>query len=286
MSLRTRSPTPPMMRGLPLLGSFLEFKRSNVEVFRRAYQELGPVYGMRLGPQKCVVLVGPDHHETFFKEVDGRLSVPELYRFVIPMFGEVALAARDRDRRVRHVKLLQSAFQGQRLHRYLRVMHEETDAWLGSLGAAGRFELWEAVESLSLHIAAGALMGPEVRQRIQELRPLLTDLARGMEFILPPNLPLRRFRRRDRARARLTEMIRPILADRRASPGGTTDFLQTLVDDPELAAEDTDDTLVGMALCTIFTGYITTAASLAWVLVALLRHPRYLATVEIGRAHV
>jgi sterol 14-demethylase len=119
-------------------------------------------------------------------------------------------------------------------------------------------------------------VGPEVRARIGEFRPLLTDLARGMEFILPPNLPLPRFRRRDRARRRLTQMIEPILAARRAAPGERDDFLQTMVDDETLRA---DDTLVGMALCTLFTGYITSAAQMAWTLVLLLQHPAYLESV-------
>jgi sterol 14-demethylase len=275
----TSLPTPPKMHGLPLLGNLLEFKRSNVAVFQRAYEELGPVFGIRLGPQMGVVLVGPKYHELFFKEVDARLSVPELYRFVVPMFGEVALAVRDRERRIRHVSLLQSAFQGGRLRQYVGVMRDETAAWLDSLGNAGTFELWTSVESLSLNIAATSLMGAEVRRNINRFRPLLTDLARGMEFILPPNLPLPRFRRRDRARRQLTELIRPILVKRRATPHGRPDFLQTLVDDPALGDADTDETLVGMALCTIFTGYITTAAAMAWALVLLLQHPRYLSTV-------
>jgi sterol 14-demethylase len=99
-----------------------------------------------------------------------------------------------------------------------------------------------------------------------------------MEFILPPNLPLPRFRRRDLARRQLTDMLRPMLAERRRYPGRHDDFLQVLVDDPDLAAEG-DDVQVGMALCTIFTGYITTAAQACWTLALLLRHPPYLASV-------
>jgi sterol 14-demethylase len=127
-----------------------------------------------------------------------------------------------------------------------------------------------------MNVAASALLGPEVRARIGAFRPLLTDLARGMDFILPPNLPLPRFRRRDRARQQLTAMIEPILADRRAKPGAREDFLQTLVDDETLR---TDATLVGMALCTLFTGYITTAAQMSWALVLLLQHRAYLESV-------
>jgi sterol 14alpha-demethylase len=268
---------PPMIRGLPLVGSLFEFMRHHVAVFERGYREHGPVFAVQLGPQRGVVLVGPDYHRFFFSEVDGLLSVPELYEFVVPMFGEVVLAVRDGDERRRQVALMQSAFRGRRLEGYTRSMAGEVDGWMSQLGREGTFDLWDAAETISMNIAATALIGPEVRARIGEFRPLLVDLARGMEFVLPPNLPLPRFRRRDRARALLTEMIAPVIAERRRRPGHHADFLQTLADDPELAGAD--EQVVGMALCALFTGYITTAAQMAWALVLLLQHPRYLTTV-------
>ncbi|MEX2627020.1 MAG: cytochrome P450 [Ilumatobacteraceae bacterium] len=272
---------PPMVEGLPLLGNLLDFRRDHVEVFHRGYRQHGRIFGIRLGPQRGVVLIGPEHHEFFFREVDDRLSVPEVYRFVIPMFGEVLTAVTDAATRRAHVALMQSAFQGHQLERYGEVMATEVDAWCEGLGSDGTFELWDELEPLSMRIAARTLLGPEVRGRIDEFRPLLGDLARGMEFVLPPNLPLPRFRRRDRARRALSEMIRPIIETRRHDPGRHEDFLQTLVDAPELAdSAGGDDLLVGMALCTLFTGYITTAAQTAWALVLLLQHPAYQRRVE------
>jgi sterol 14-demethylase len=274
----TTLPTPPMVRGLPVLGNFLEWKRDHLGVFMRAYQQHGPIFSIRLGPMKGVVLIGPKYHDFYFKEVDRTLSVPELYKFTIPMFGELLMAATNTDRRRRHVSLLQSAFQGGRLAHYTKVMARETESWLDSLGERGKFELWDTFEPLVMRIAASALMGPEIRARINEFRPLLVDLAKGMDFILPPNLPLPKFFRRNRARRLLTEMLRPVLAKRRYNPGRYHDFLQTMVDDADLLAEG-DDVQVGMAMVTLFTGYITTAAQACWTLVQLLRHPEYLRSV-------
>lgn len=268
-----------MVRGLPILGSLLEFRRDHIAIFERGYREYGPVFAVRLGPQRGVVLVGPEYHRFYFDEVDLRLSVPELYRFVVPMFGEVLLAVPDEGIRRRQVALMQSAFQGRRLERYALTMVDEARVWRERFGSGGTFELWDEVESLTINVAAAALLGPEVRARVDAFRPLLSDLARGMEFVLPPNLPLPRFRRRDQARKALTNIIRPILAARRERPGGSPDFLQALVDDSSLTGSDSDETLVGMALCTIFTGYITTAATAAWTLVLLLQHPEYLERV-------
>lgn len=267
-----------MVPGVPVLGSLLAWRRDHLGVFLRAYQQFGPVFAIRIGPVKAVVLIGPRHHEWFFREADRTLSVPEVYRFVVPMFGDVMVAATDTERRRRHVRLLQGAFQGGRLERYTEVMVAESDEWLGGLGDSGTLDLWDTIEPLVMRIAARALLGPEVRARVDEFRPLLSDLAKGMDFVLPPNLPLPKFYRRDRARRRLTQMLRPLLDERRLVPGGRPDFLQTLVDDPDLAAEG-EQVQVGMALCTLFTGYITTAAQACWTLVHLLQNPGYLALV-------
>lgn len=278
-------PTPPLVR--MSLANVLDASRDPLEIFRRGYAEFGPVFAVQLGPQRGVVLAGPEYHRFFFDEVDRLLSVPEVYRFVIPMFGEVLLAVGDGDTRRRQVALMQSAFHGQRLRAHVEVMAREVDAWLESLGQAGTFEVWETMEALSMRIASAALLGPVVRAHIDEIRPLLGDLARGMEFVLPPDLPLKRFQRRDLARRRLTEMITPVLAARRRHPGREGDFLQALVDDPEMGGgEGSDETLVGMALCTLFTGYITTAAEMSWALVLLGQHRSYLESLcdELGAA--
>ena len=271
-------PTPPMVRGLPLLGNFLEWRRDHLGVFQRAYRERGPIFAIKLGPMKGVMLIGPRYHEFYFRQVDNLLSVPEMYRFTIPMFGDVMMACTDGERRRLHVSLLQSAFQGRRLAAHTGVMMRLSREWLDGLPDSGRLELWDTIEPLVMRVVAGSLLGPEITAKSDEFRPLLVDLARGMDFILPPGLPLHRFRRRDRARRLLTEMLSPLLDARRRKPGESDDFLQTLVDDPQLMAEG-KEVQVGIAMATLFTGYITTAAQTAWTLLLLLQHQDYLRDV-------
>lgn len=272
--------SPPALRGLPLLGNLLEYRRDHLEVFWRAYRTLGPIFSIRLGPQRAVVLIGPENHRFFFSQVDKILSLPEVYRFVVPMFGKVLNAADDEAVRRKQLALLHSAFQGQRMRGHIGVMAQESSAWLEGLGRGGTFEIFETFAALGMNIAASAFMGQEIRRRMADFLPLYEALARGMDFVLPPHLPLPRFRRRDRARRELNEMIRPVIAERQAHPERYDDFLQTII--AGRYSEDgveADETIVGLALMTVFTAYITTAAQSAWSLVQLLQHPDYLAEV-------
>lgn len=261
---------PPQLPGNRLLGNLPAFIKDPAAMFQRGLTAYGPVFSIRLAQMRGVVVVGADLHEQFYDEVDRRLSVADLYQFVVPMFGAVALAEPDRERRLQQVQTLHSAFAEQRLVEHRKVMLAEATDTVAALDDTA--DLWELCEGFSLRTSSHALLGPQVRAEIEQFRPLLTDLARGMEFVLPPWLPLPRFIRRDRARRRLAALIQPMIDARRAQPVEPRDFLQVLVD-----AEGTEEMggadLVGMTLLTLFTGYISTAATMAWVLADLADHP-------------
>lgn len=278
---KERLPLPPMVPGWPLLGNLIAYRKDHIDVFRRAYAALGPVFSIRLGPQKAAVLIGPEHNRFFFSQVDKLLSMPEVYKFVIPMFGEVLNAAEDESIRKKHLALIQSAFQGGKMDRHVATMVDEIALWLDDLGDEGAFEIYEAISELTMKIAASAFMGAEIRAQLSDFLPLYEDLARGMEFVLPPNLPLPRFRRRDRARAELIRMIGPIIEERKARPDRHRDFFQTIIEGSYgEGGQASPETVVGLALMTVFTGYITTAAQTCWSLVQLLQHPRHLGMVR------
>lgn len=278
--MKTALPLPPALPGWPVVGNLLDYQKHHVELFQRGYERYGPIFTVRFGPQKSVVLVGPEYHRFFFTEVDKTLSMEEVYQFVIPMFGKILNSAEEVDRK-NQLGVLQQAFRGKNMAGYVDKMIHETLLWLSSLGREGTFELWYSLEKLSMHIAASSLMGQELRSRIDEFLPLYHDLSNGMEFILPPNLPLPRFRRRDRARVALAEMIRPLIQRRRDPEDTSFDFMKTLVTSTYPNGEPIpEDVMVGLALMMVFGAYETTTAQNCWVLIQLLQNPAYLRRVR------
>lgn len=270
---------PPVLRGLPLMGNLMEYQKHHVNLFHRGYQKYGPIFTVSFGPQKSVVLVGPEYHRFFFSEVDKKLSMTEVYKFVIPMFGQILNSAEVDDRK-NQLAILQEAFRGKNMAGYIQTMLDETHLWLNNLGAEGVFELWESFEKLSMHIAASTLMGPELRRCIDEFLPLYHDLANGMEFILPPNLPLPRFRRRDRARVALAKMIKPLIEKRRQDSDTSQDFMKFLATSTYPTGEEIpEEVMIGLALMMVFGAYETTTAQNCWVLIQLLQNPHYLERV-------
>ncbi len=278
----SRIRTPPALPGWPLIGNFLQYRRDHLEVFWQAYRALGPVFSLRFGPQRIAVAIGPEYQRFFFTQADHILSLPEVYRFVIPAFGEVLNAATDEATRRTHLSLLRSAFQGIRMQRHVASMRAEASGWVASLDDHGQFEVSQSFSALAMNIAATSLMGPEIRASMNEFAPLFHDLARGMDFVLPPNLPLPRFRRRDRARERLRQLIGPIISKRRLLRDEYDDFLQAIATN----SDSDDTTTIGLALLTAFTAYIATAAQTSWSLIQLLQNPQILRAVNAEREQI
>jgi sterol 14-demethylase len=271
-------PTPPILAGLPVLGNALDFSRDANALFWRGYRELGSIFAIRLANKPAAVLIGPQNLQFFFEQTDRILSMEEVYQFLKPMFGEKIFFASGPEIYQQQRAIMLPAFSARRMPGYLQSMQREVQEWLDSLGEQGEFDLSPTMEALTMHVAASAFMGKDFRRKMgAEFAALYRELAQGIEFLLPTNLPLPRFRRRDRAKAKLEAMVGKLIAERRADPQPHDDFLQAFLEStyPD-GTPPTEDVLVTLVLGMVFAGHETTAGHASWGLVQLLQHPDYL----------
>lgn len=273
--------TPPPVPGLPLIGNAVQFRQNPVNVLREGYERFGSVFSIRLGPMKAAVLIGPENNHFFYDETDHRLSMSDVYQAFVPIFGEGFTLAVAHDEYREQRAILQPAFQPQKMPDYLKTMTAKTAAWLDKLGPYGAFDLVEAFEQLAIRVTAASLMGDDfLNQMGEDFGLLYRDVVRGIEVMLPHNLPIARFRRRDRARKILQDRIRALIAERRAHPQGHDDFLQQLVEARYSNGELVPDgKLESMILFLVFSASESTPLQAGWALIHLLQNPNYLARV-------
>jgi sterol 14alpha-demethylase len=268
---------PPELSGLPVLGNALEFRKNPTSLFQRGYESLGPIFTVKLGPKPAVVLVGPENNQFFFEQTDKILSMREVYQFLIPMFGKDIFFVAGPEAYKEQRNMMLPAFSGRKTPDYLKVMVNETEAWMGTLGNEGQFDLPTCMEELTMYIAAGAFLGEDFRRRLgSEFAQLYRQLGAGIEFLLPTNLPLPRFKRRDQAKAALEEMIKGVIAERRANPQEHTDFLQTFIDSRYSdGSQPPEHVITSLILGLVFAGHETTAGHASWGMVQLLQNRDY-----------
>jgi sterol 14-demethylase len=276
--------TPPVLSGgLPLLGHLLEFQKNPVALMRRGLKEIGMVFTIKLGPKNVAVVIGPEHNTLVFNETDKKLSIRDAYSFLVAMFGKVIFTAEEKEYQHQRAEIA-PALGGKKMGGYVNDMLAETHDWIAKLGDAGSFDVVTEFELLSMLIAARSLMGEEFHSHIgTEFYALYRDLSAGIEPILPSNLPLPRFRRRDSAKAKLHEMIGGMVEQRRAAPAGTyDDFFQTLVEMKNAEGSGLMDreSITNIILGLVFAGHETTSSHMSWALVQLLQNPAYLERVK------
>jgi sterol 14alpha-demethylase len=273
--------SPPMLSGSFILGHLGEFKKDRFGLFERGLREKGRVFGIRLSIQPVAVLIGPELHQIFFMETDKKLSMHKTYRFLGAMFGEVAFTAPP-EVYARQRPILHSPFKREKMKKHLAVMQQEVQDWLDSLGEAGEMDINHELIQLIQHIAAHALMGEDFRRKTgKEFWGLFKELNLGLDPVLPPFLPLPKFRRRDKARAALRSLLQPLIEERRQNPELHDDFLQEFVD--ARYADGTpveDETIISLILGLVFGGHETTLGQASWAVIQLLQNPEYKKLVQ------
>jgi sterol 14alpha-demethylase len=272
--------TPPMLSGgVPWLGHAVEFGRDTLGLLHRARREHGDVVGFRLATKDMYLLTGPAASEAFFRAPDQQLSPHEAYKMMTPVFGKSVVYDAPPARTAEQLGMLLPALQDRRMRTYGEIVAREVDHTLDEMGDQGTIDLVAYCAQLTSFTSSHCLIGAEFRSEMSdEFAVVYADLERGIHPIgyLNPYLPIPAFRRRDRARVRLQQMIGSIVADRKRRGRTGEDFLQTLIDARYAdGAALSDHEITGMLLAAMFAGHHTSSVTTAWTLIELLRHPYY-----------
>jgi sterol 14-demethylase len=272
---------PRLRGGLPWLGHALAFQRDPVAFLRHGRETAGDAFMFTLLGQRVAFMSGPSAHQAVFAAKEELLSCREAYRFMVPIVGEGVLYGAERSVMEEQMKMAQGPLTGKQLRENAAVMAAEAQAYLDALGERGELDLWVMMGELTASIASRCLVGPEFRARLAgELRDLYHDMEDGIQLagLVNPRLPLPPFRRRDRARARVAEVIHDIIGERRRSGAQPEprDMLSTLMSARYAdGSAPTDDVIAGLLVSVVFAGHHTSAAHGTWTGVLLLAHPQW-----------
>ncbi len=276
---------PPTVRGgLPLIGHTRAFVSDTVGLLQRTHDECGPVGKLKLLGKDIILFTGPEAQEALFRQPDRVLSPSAAYKMMVPVFGEGVAYGAEPSKMAEQMHMLYPALRNNRMRTYAEVVARETLDMLAGWGDEGEIEASEFFATLTNYTSSSCLLGREFRNEMsEEFAKVYHDLERGIVAwgYVHPYLPIPAFRRRDRARARLGEMVSGIVEARKRSGYRGEDFLQTLIDAEYADGHKlTDHEVTGMLVAAMFAGHHTSAVTAAWTLIELLQHPRFLTEVR------
>ncbi len=274
------TPPPTLPGGLPISGHPVEVVKRALGVLAGANRELGEVAALDVVGRRMVALFGPEAHEAVFRAPDSQLNPQDAYKIMTPIFGKGMVYDAPADKMNEQLKMLLPALRDKRMRTYGEIILDEVEQSIASWGDEGELDFVDYCRVLTNFTSSACLIGPEFRHGMSdEFARVYHDLERGVTPLsyIHNDLPLPSFRKRDRARVRMVEMIAGIVEQRRGSGRQGEDFLQTLMDAKyKHGAPLSDDEITGMLLAAMFAGHHTSSVTTAWTLIELLSNPVHL----------
>lgn len=279
----SRLPRPPMVPGgLPFLGHALEMRKHPVELFQRGRDMFGDVFAIGLpGVPQAVMMSGPKAQQKFFRLSDKDISMREVYKLMTPIFGKGIAYDAEPEVMKEQLAFFHDALREARLRTYAEGFVEEAESFFGEWGDEGVVDLYKTGNELTIYTSSRSLLGRNFRQHLSdEFAQLYYDMEGGLNLLafFAPNLSLvPAFRKRDKARARLGQLIAGIVKERRESGEGDEDFLQTLMDAKYKSGRPlTEDEMTGLLLAIMFAGHHTSGVTFAWTGILLNQNPHWI----------
>lgn len=272
---------PPMVKGgLPWIGHMVAFAGNPFKFVERAAREAGDVAAFKMLGQRIVLLTGDEASEAFYRASDEQLDQSAAYKLMTPIFGEGLVFDAPIARKNEQLRMLMPALRVEAMRDHSRKIVQEVEDIIATWGDSGEVELVEFMKQLTINTASHCLLGREFRYELsREFAEIYHDLEQGVHPLAYhfPDLPIPKFRRRDKARKRLRELVGGIVRKRASQTEKPSDMFQSLID---MTYEDgtrlTEDEITGLLVGAIFAGHHTSSGTAAWVLLELLKHPTIL----------
>jgi len=263
---------------------FLGFQTQTARLLRRRY---GEVFTIRLsGIGTFVAVAEPDLLKQVFT-ADPKVLHAGDRSPLGAVLGRNSLLAIDEERHLSQRKLLLPPFHGERMQSYEAIIEEEALREISTWPQDRPFETLEPMMRITLNAILRAVFGARGSE-LEQLRALLPPLV-----TLGSRLALLRFLQHDlgawspwgkflRMRAQFDRHVDELIATARGDPEleERADVLSLLVrarheDGTPMSRDEIADQLLTL----LAAGHETTAATLAWAVERLRRHPEVLRTL-------
>jgi sterol 14-demethylase len=266
------------------VGHMEEYQVNQPAFLMRIRNECGELAGYNLMGQPHVLMSGPDAQEAWCRAPDEVLGQSAAYKGIVPIFGKGVLFDTTLERLKQQLKIQVDALRYQNMKAYAQVIADEVRDFTNNWGESGELEMVDEFLRMTLYTSTSCLLGVDFRRNMtNEFSELYRDLEHAVIAIafIDPYLPLPEFEARDKARARLGEIVEDIVAKRRASTEEYTDALNTFMtstytDGSTLSPHE----ITGLLIATMFAGHHTSSGTATWTLIEFLRNPQFMEEVK------
>jgi enediyne biosynthesis protein E7 len=264
----------PGPKGLPVIGSLPDFRRSVIQTLMDGWRQYGDVVEYR-GPLSVIAITHPDHVQYILRDNAANFRHPDFEINKLKPTFRNGLVTSQGEFWSRQRKLMQPVFHRDLIDSFAGMMAETTAATLDrweSLGADERvLDMRVAMQRLTLNILTKASFtvdwATEAEQIIEAVTIANEHTNRRLlaPIDLPEWAPLPSVRRFVETRKAVDDVVYSLIAERRRDGRAREDLLSLLMaarDDHDVGMSDEElhDELISL----IFAGHETVSVCLTW----------------------
>ena len=208
---------PPGTMGLPVLGETMAFLHDPFGFLEDRRRRFGPIFRSNVVFRKVVFLSGLDGAEAFFDP--GNVTRSDAHPFpLVTLFGGVNMEMYDGPGHVALKTMAVASFDRDAIAGYLPEMQALIETTLARLASGREFAAVPALRRLAVQAICRNVLGLAPGPRTDAIAEDYATTLSGLKAI-PFPIPGSTFGRARAARDRLLDMLRTLIAERRAHPG-------------------------------------------------------------------
>ena len=270
---------PPGPRGLPGVGSLIEYQKDPLGFLRRLSQDYGPISSFYVGPSPVYLVSDPELIGEVLLTNHSVMHKDEIYQGLKRFLGEGLVTSED-DVWKRHRKIAAKPFGKKQVDKYAEEMVALTSGWLQDQTDGAVVDIGHSMSHLTQSIVLRCLFGTDIQADteragncIQEYLDGYVKELFGVQRLIPNWVPTPGRRRADQLTREMDEIIFEVVAAKRAQRDAGDDVLSRLLAAAEGEGGMSDKQLRDEAVTFYAAGHETTATMLTYVYYELSRHP-------------
>lgn len=278
---------PPLVRGLPLIGSTLEMAADPARFFARCYRDYGQVFRVKVFGNQLTVIAGAEA-ANFMGTREGKESLrsKEAWEPLYKEFGaSKMLSAEDGELHKQLRAVMKRGFSKESIKgRYQNMLDITRESLVREWQPGRKVPVVEAMQFLVVDQLGTALTGNSPREYIKDIRTTILYILNVLVTKQRPKF-LMKLPRYKRAKARMLQLGRQMVRDYHNKTGDTPEELKTLIDDVMEAHQRDPELIPESDLAMLMAGpYVagldTVANTTSAIVYTILKHPEVLARVR------